>query len=286
MSNLTNSNTSPNAISSPGSEAGLTPSGSQDGPTTAPSGQVPAPVSRSAPPESAKESKTSDTCGPCSSTSSRSAALTSALASRLRQLLDTVGCVEYKQTWNEKTTPSGRSYWAHTASVRRTSDSDCIGLPVDAWATPTAHKLTPQSRDNRCLARDALVAAWPTPCQQDGPNGGPSQGTDRLPGAVSMAGWYTPSARDWKDTPGMSETGTNPDGSTRTRLDQLPRQAGLTASGTPAETAKRGVFRLNPLFSLWLMGFPPREWASCAELAMQSCHKLRQRLSKRGWWLE
>ena len=38
--------------------------------------------------------------------------------------------------------------------------------------------------------------------------------------------WPTASSRDWKDTPGMSETGTNPDGSERTRLDQLPRVAG------------------------------------------------------------
>jgi hypothetical protein len=51
-------------------------------------------------------------------------------------------------------------------------------------------------------------------------------------------GWPTTSARDWKDTPGMSETGTNPDGSERTRLDQLPRVAALTTrkqSGGRAE---------------------------------------------------
>ncbi len=35
--------------------------------------------------------------------------------------------------------------------------------------------------------------------------------------------WPTPSARDWKDSPGMSMTGTNPDGSERTRVDQLAR---------------------------------------------------------------
>lgn len=35
--------------------------------------------------------------------------------------------------------------------------------------------------------------------------------------------WPTAAARDWKDTPGMATTGTNPDGSTRTRTDQLAR---------------------------------------------------------------
>lgn len=29
---------------------------------------------------------------------------------------------------------------------------------LDSWATPTANKLTPQSRDSRCLARDILTA--------------------------------------------------------------------------------------------------------------------------------
>jgi hypothetical protein len=47
------------------------------------------------------------------------------------------------------------------------------------------------------------------------------------------SGWPTPSSRDWKDTPGMATTGTNPDGSERTRLDQLPRVANLAGWATP-----------------------------------------------------
>ncbi len=43
----------------------------------------------------------------------------------------------------------------------------------------------------------------------------------------------TPAARDWKDTAGMATTGTNPDGSERSRLDQLPRQAALAGWPTP-----------------------------------------------------
>ena len=42
-------------------------------------------------------------------------------------------------------------------------------------------------------------------------------------------GWVTPSARDWKDTPGMATE--CPDG--RGRLDQLPRQANLAGWPTP-----------------------------------------------------
>src|SRR5271166_4776745 len=51
------------------------------------------------------------------------------------------------------------------------------------------------------------------------------------PTATKLAGWSTPSARDWKDTEGMATTGTNPDGSKRSRLRQLGRQVQL--SGWP-----------------------------------------------------
>ena len=47
------------------------------------------------------------------------------------------------------------------------------------------------------------------------------------------AQWVTPSARDRKDSAGMAETGTNPDGTERSRLDQLPRQANLAVWPTP-----------------------------------------------------
>ena len=50
-------------------------------------------------------------------------------------------------------------------------------------------------------------------------------------------GWVTPSARDWKDTPGMATE--RPDG--RSRLDQLPRQATLAGWPTPdAHSASGG----------------------------------------------
>jgi hypothetical protein len=48
-----------------------------------------------------------------------------------------------------------------------------------------------------------------------------------------LTGWSETTSRDWKDTPGMATTGTNPDGSTRDRIDMLPRQAYLAGWTTP-----------------------------------------------------
>lgn len=49
----------------------------------------------------------------------------------------------------------------------------------------------------------------------------------------NQSSWVTPSARDWKDTAGMATTATNPDGTERSRVDQLPRQVQLSSWPTP-----------------------------------------------------
>ena len=62
----------------------------------------------------------------------------------------------------------------------------------------------------------------------------------------------TPTSRDWKDTRGMSQTGINPDGSSRERLDQLPR---VVYAGLP--TGKdRHSGGLKPMWVEWLLGVP------------------------------
>ena len=150
------------------------------------------------------------------------------------------------------------------------------------WRTPKANDATSgpcfakkgTKRGTQSLGTEAALAGWPTPM-------GGSPGTENYNAAGNtdssrkttelLAHWPTPSSRDWKDTLGMSTTGTNPDGSTRVRLDQLPRVAALALHGTtttssPAATEKRGA--LNPAFTLWLMGFP-KTWmrAGCRAMA-------------------
>lgn len=75
----------------------------------------------------------------------------------------------------------------------------------------------------------------------------------------TRVGWATPSVRDYKDTPGMSQKRSTG----RDRLDQLPRQAflGKSMTGWSATTENRGA--LNPALPRWLMGYP-KEWDSAA----------------------
>ncbi len=201
--------------------------------------------------------------------------------------------MEYSLTWKPHTTPAGRSIYRLRALARPTSASASTG-----WPTVRAND-------------------W----QQDSP------GCTSIRGKLNhmvprwLAGWSTPSSRDWKDTPGMAVTATNPDGSPRLRLDQLPRQAllagwptcqvcqgpnmsrnrgrdhgaardrvtpqsveaimaGVTPPSSPAATESTAAPRLNPLFSLWLMGFPARAWASSAEQATPSSRPSRRSSSR------
>src|SRR6478609_7283259 len=130
-----NSQNTPNAISSLASADGVSPSSSPDGQSADQLEPARAPANPSPSLEPEKEISTSATSGQHSSGLSVIAArlasdgLTQSLASRLKARLPMAGLMKFRQTWKEKATPSGRRYWAHTASVPRTAGNGFIGWP-------------------------------------------------------------------------------------------------------------------------------------------------------------
>ena len=272
----------PNAISSPASADGVTPCDSPIGRTIDLFGPEVAPASHSARQENKPGRKTTVTSGPSSSGSSASADLTCCLANRLQARLAMAGSTLFQQTWREKVTPLGRSYWAHTASVPRTSGSGC-----GSWVSPTAQDHSrgvklPRPWDTGIpLTQQVALASWPTATVHDAERGGQvkrAMGETRhgsnLQDFALLATWPTPSQRDGK---GGYQGGRIRQGKLSTDTLDVTAQladSGVPPTGFPAATEKPG--QLNPAHSRWLMGYPP-EWDACAAMVTPLSRKSRRK---------
>jgi hypothetical protein len=282
----TTSEASRNATSSQASADGALRSDLQDGPTTGPSGPVPAPASPSPSRGKGKARQTNDISGLSSTASFQGADRLSYSVSKSLQQSGRLGSTECSLIWKVRATPAGRLFFQLVPSMRPIGEID-FGL----WPTPLSAPTSEATPTSLSPAKDGNNEA------------GNSAGLVAIR-QHALAMWATPSARDWKDTPGMAQTGIDPDGSTRSRVDQLPRQVaamwptprqqdgkhgaatdyelnretgkdlvhvaaarahGAAPSGSSARTEKPGA--LAPEFVSWLMGFPP-EWMECAPTAM------------------
>lgn len=247
------------AISSQASAGGLMPSSLPSGETNQ-SGPEAVPANPSPWRERERARLTSGTFGQPFSVSSPSADLQLSLESRLLVRMARYGSPEYALKWSRSPMQWGEQICALRALARPTSGKDSIG-----WPTPQAHDsgasgAGTRERGTATVSLPNLIAGWMTPREKGDARGTRfEQGEVRnLEDQLKLAGWATPAATD---TPRSPE-------SARNRIaaghqDDLPTQVGRIPPSSNAETESFGASRLNPLFSLWLQGFPAEEWASC-----------------------
>ncbi len=222
------SGATPNAISSPASADGRSPSESQAGQTTDLFGQDLVPASPSARPAKARRPMTSATCGLSGFLSSPSASLQSSLESRLRRRLAGAGSTLFSLTWRRKATPAGRPYFQLAASALRTS-----GREHGSWQTPRGEisgdtAESHEERQTRVVAKHGRRMGTPLEVQ------------------AQWSGWPTPTKANADGSQMARDAGTTgkrPDGSKATvSLNQVAQAAGWpTATRQDAASSGAGV---------------------------------------------
>ena len=190
------------------------------------------------------------------------------LERNLQAKLPLAGSMMWPLIWKRKVTPSLRQY-CQLALLGRSTDATGCGL----WQTPVADDAVNREKGKFN-----------------------SRGEPKL-SAQSM--WLTPSARDWKDTQGMSKVAgggggeptsyhdkslwltpsANEDaaGTVNGKMQKMLTHQAKESSGLNAPTESCG--QLSPEFVFWLMGFPA-EYLSCVQRGMLSIQGQRKNSSK------
>ena len=262
--NLESSPDTRKSTSSLASADGPTPSDSQDGQTTSPSGQAPVHVSRFRAQDSEKAMPINDICGPLFTTLLPSADLQRSLENRLRARMGASGSPLYVLTWSEVDMPAGVPILRRRASGRRTSGSGSSGWPTPC--TPSGGRSTSIEKmdatgrtvDGRkhtaSLEHAVKFAGWPTPTSLSPTTGEYNEAGDscNLRKIRLLAGWGTPDTGDGPH--GQRGVSLNPKHQSSHGLLAQARTTGETSNSSPAPTEKRGS--LASEFVGWLMGYP------------------------------
>lgn len=158
---------------------------------------------------------------------------------------------------------------ANRAADVRKQFADAKAVRVTPAELPQFWRVAGDSSDRYVLAfnaADAAMAGWPTPQVHQGPNNSENRGEDHggarqritpqnVPDLVEplTTGWATPVGNDNIRSEAF-----------RANRELNAREAlGVTPGQSSAETENKGGYRLNPAFSLWLMGYPA-VWLWCA----------------------
>jgi len=211
--------------------------------------------------ESVKLLKTPDTSSPTSQTELESANLelfslkTYKESSVARQPTESQFSSMSSEHWKDWVIEQRQEYSQRKKSARLIRESESTSL---GWQTPTTMDIerTPEGMEKRKAYRESIgrkyvegclteqVKNWSTPTVMDTANiqkprkKNPSGG-QKPPLCQEVKNWPTASARDWKDTPGMSK---ERDGKALGRVDQLPRAVyhydGLQDQANPNKSGK------------------------------------------------
>lgn len=132
---------------------------------------------------------------------------------RLKERLASIGSTESALIWTRSVTPQGFPISRLAVSTRHTNGTGSIG---SQWRSPTAG--------------DKRGGAYADPEKAIARINGPHTVNleDQMVAQSKASPWVTPSARDWKDTPGMAT-----EAGDRNRVDQLPRQMAQNAAYHP-----------------------------------------------------
>jgi len=188
--------------------------------------------------------------------------------------------MELVSGWPTPKTPTGGGFTGERkpgAKGGRFHKTEDVAL-LAGWPTPGAAEGGSTSRSGDRKDEPLIgglvrgLAGWATPTHGDAQKIKPFPDAPQpaLAYQCQTAGYPTPSARDWRD--GRSN---QHDKNARPLNEVATNAFGETLGSSPAETARPGAYRLNPRFSLWLMGYPD-EWACCGERAMRSVRKSRR----------